>query len=122
MKRLSIFASLIIVALGACVSQSQQTPATLTQMDDANVAALKSALADAMGRANFKLGANGDVPATQVTVLPPPRGEYEMNSPALPTHFDIVTNGTECWLIQQDTGEAFPAPGVRCKTLPTEQQ
>ncbi len=97
------------------MSQSPiQTPATLADTNEANIAALKSALADAMGRANIKLGANGDAPTTQVTVLPPPRGKHEMNSPAMPTHFDIVTDGIECSLIQQDTGEIFPAPGVAC--------
>lgn len=112
MKR---FAAATLISLGACVSNpAPNQPATLGEMDDANTAALKAALANAMGRANIKLGPTGEPPVTHVTVLPPPRGEYEMNSPVLPTHFNIITDGTDCWLEKQDTGEIFPAPDVTC--------
>ncbi len=118
MRTFSLLACLSIASLGACVSQPEPpTPATLTDTSDENIVALTSALAIAMGRANIKLGAMKDAPATQVTVLPPPRGKYEMNSPALPTHFDILTNGRECWLIQQETGERFEAPGLKCTAM-----
>lgn len=116
MKRFALLASALALSLGGCVTNSApDQPAVLNDMDEANTTALKSALAEAMGRANIKLGPQADGPLTQVTVLPPPRGKHEMNSTALPTHFDVVTNGTDCWLVRQDTRQTFPAPGVMCK-------
>lgn len=109
-------AGLLSASLGACMSHSPQSPGVLTDTGAANITALKTALSEAVGRANIKLGAGDLDTATRVTVLPPPRGKYEMNSPAMPLHFEIVTDGADCWLVQQDTRQRFEAPGLSCKS------
>jgi hypothetical protein len=91
------------------------TPATLTTADAANIIILKAALSDAMGRANIEIAAADLTTATHVSVLPPPPGEFETHSVAMPVAFDIVLDDGVCTLVRRDTGERHAAPGLACR-------
>lgn len=116
-----IFAGLFSAALGACVMTPDPQDAVLANTEADNMAALESALSAALGRANIKLGAGDLTAGSTVTVLPPPRGPLEMNSPAMPVHFTLMTDGNNCWLYRTDTDERFDAPGLACNALPSTE-
>jgi len=110
-----IFASLFLFALPGCQTHADMTPATLTTADAANIIILKAALSDAMGRANIEIAAADLTTATHVSVLPPPPGEFETHSVAMPVAFDIVLDDGVCTLVRRDTGERHAAPGLACR-------
>lgn len=112
--RTLIAAALAGLFAAACQTGTAMTPATLEDADDATLARVKETLSTAMGRANIKL-ADGDLTErTSVSVLPPPLGPNETNSPAMPTVFDIATNGSDCFLIHRETGERYRLEDVSC--------
>ncbi|MCA8902272.1 MAG: hypothetical protein KDA53_13605 [Hyphomonas sp.] len=98
----------------ACQTHDPMTPARLETTDTENVAALESALAAAMGRAKVEIGVADLAVATRVSVMPPPLGEYETHSVAMPVQFDIMLEDGACALVRVDTGERFAAPGLAC--------
>ncbi|MBR9834300.1 MAG: hypothetical protein GYB42_03740 [Alphaproteobacteria bacterium] len=103
--------------VSACQTAGDPVPAVLQAGDEASLVALKARLAEALERSSVELGA-GDVTASPViAVLPPPPGPLEGNSPARPILFDIVTDGVDCFIVRQDTGEQFALEGVTCRTL-----
>ncbi len=110
-----IFASLSLFALPACQTHADMTPATLSTTDDSNIAILKSALGEAMGRASIQIAETDLTTATHVSVLPPPPGEFETHSVAMPVAFDIVLDDGVCTLVRRDTGKHHAAPGLACR-------
>ena len=99
---------------GACQTSGATRPATLETADEATLARVKAVAAEAVGRAQIRLG-EGDLTETStLTVLPPPLGPNETSSPAMPAVFDIVTNGEDCFLVSQSTGQSYALDGVGC--------
>lgn len=91
--------------------------ATLQSADTANIAALKSALATAMGKAHVEI-MDADLTAiSTVSVLPPKPGPLETHSLATPTLFDLISDGDTCLIVRRDTAQQFAAPGLRCRPL-----
>lgn len=110
-----MFASLSLFALPACQTHADTTPARLTTADAANLTLLKTALGEAMGRANIEIAQADLTTATHVSVLPPPPGAFETHSLAMPVAFDIVLDDGVCTLVRRDTGEHHAAPGLACR-------
>lgn len=110
-----MIASLSLFALPACQTHADMTPATLTTDDAASIASLKTVLAEAVGRANIQIAETDLTTATHVSVLPPPPGEFETHSVAMPVTFDIVLEQGVCTLVRRDTGEHHAAPGLACR-------
>lgn len=109
-----LIAGVALIACSACQTQATMTPASLSTADAENVDALKATLASAMGRASVEIMETDLTSATYVSVLPPPLGEFETHSLAMPVLFDIMMEGKSCLLVRQDTGERYDAPGVTC--------
>ena len=99
---------------GACQTSGATRPATLETADEATLARVKAVAAEAVGRAQIRLGAGDLTETSTLTVLPPPLGPNETASPAMPTVFDIVTHGSDCLLVNRSTGEQFMIEGVSC--------
>lgn len=112
-----LFTALAALPLAACQTGTDMTPATLERADDATLARVKSVLAEAVGRANIQLGQDDLSANSTITVLPPPLGPNETASPAMPTVFTLVTNGSACFLVRQKTGETFELQGVDCAAV-----
>ena len=112
--RALITAALAGLFAAACQTGSAMTPATLRDADDTSLARLKETLSEAMGRASIKLAGGDLTERTSVSVLPPPLGPNETNSPAMPEVFDILTNGTDCFVTRRETGETYKLDGVSC--------
>ncbi len=106
----------VLAGLMPVVSACQTLPsgrATVTLEAPETRAAVISVLARAVHRAHIELGPSDGATGT-LTVLPPPLGPQEMNSPAMPIRFEIELKAGRCRAVRQDTREAFDLPGVKC--------
>jgi len=103
---------LLPLLLSACQTLAADGPATVDMTDARTHAQVAEALAKVLGSAHIELGPSD---GTVVTVLPPPIGPYETNSPAMPIRFDIEKRGDTCVAVRHDTGKAYALPGVDCR-------
>jgi hypothetical protein len=110
MRRLLILAAL--APLAACQSEPQL--ATLTDNTPETIATLTGVLASAVGRAKVQLGPLDVLAQPVVSVLPPPAGPLEGNSPAMPVLFDIVLFDGDCYVRAQESAELFLLAGLGC--------
>lgn len=91
--------------------------AVLDPADDAALSALRAALAQALGRSSVQLGPYEPGVSTAVTVLPPPPGPLEGNSPALPIVFDLVLRDGACVAVRRDRAQSVVLPGIACRPV-----
>jgi len=89
----------------------------LANTSEANVAALKSALADAMGQAKIELGAGDLDQETRIAVLPPALSPSDDRSPALPTYFDLMMKDGSCVAIHAESKAQTPLKNVACRVV-----
>jgi len=122
--RTSILAGLSALVASAChtTAQAQPAPAVLKSSDEPSMQALKSALAKAMNTSKVELGASDPANSSTISVLPKSvigiRGQNYANF-ALPTQFDLMMEGSSCYLIKQGTEAKIMLEGVACR--PFEQ-
>ncbi|MEM1106093.1 MAG: hypothetical protein AAGH87_06860 [Pseudomonadota bacterium] len=90
----------------ACkTAASEPVPAVLVEAGDEEMAAMKTVLAQAVGRAEVSLGPGDPTRSPKISVLPPPLGPNETRSPAQPAQFQLMMAGGACMLVNQKTGE-----------------
>ena len=121
MKQVTRAAALALFAAslpGACQMTENVTPAVLADDDGQTMAALKSALTQAVGRAQIELGAGDPTRVASVAVLPPRPATPDDRSPAMPELFDLVLRGQACYAIHRKSGEAYELTGVTCIPAP----
>ena len=111
-------ASLLLVC--ACQTASSRVPATLENTDESTLSRVKAILADAVGRAQIHLGPEDLSTSTTLSVLPPAPGPQETHSTALPSVFDLVTNGEDCFLVSRNSQESYRLKGIGCRPKPAE--
>ena len=120
---MTVFRSLLMPAivgvtmLGACQMTEAKTPAVLASTDNQSMDRLKSVLSKAMNTARIEIGPGDLTETSTVSVLPPNPGPLEGNSPAMPTVFTIMMQGSACYLVRQDTGEEYALDGVDCHSV-----
>lgn len=105
------------LGLGACQHSSDATPAVLEDRSDETMAAVKSALTETVGRANFDFGVGDPTKTAQIVVLPPPLSPHEDRSPVSPTQFDLVLKDGICYAVHPETRAEIELVGVRCRPL-----
>ena len=115
MVRSTLFSGVIALALSACQHSATAAPAKLADDSPDTLTALKSALSQAVNRANIDLGAGDLTEMSSVTVLPPPLTEHETRSPATPIVFDLYIKNGACVAVQDGTDTEIPLPDVPCK-------
>lgn len=104
----------LLVGVSAC--QGTPKPAVLTDASPETMATVTGVLAAAVDRAQIELGAGDPTRDTFVSVLPPPPGPMEGNSPALPAVFDIILMDGDCYVQDRTTGTMYPLTGVECRS------
>jgi hypothetical protein len=103
------------LGLAACLTTDAPKPATLTHATPEAINALKSMLAEAMGRTRIELGPGDLTRETVVTVLPLPIGPHESNSMSLPTRFDVLVYGKRCYLRREGSDALLELRSVSCR-------
>ena len=104
-----------LLLVGACQSMGRQTPAVLASGDEASIAALKAALAKAVGRAQVELGPGDPTQVSVVSVLPPRLGAVDDRSLALPTAFRLEIEGETCFVVREESGARTAIEGATCR-------
>lgn len=107
--------------IAGCIGQQTEAgpdaiePAVLMNDSAETRAALKAGLAENVGRQSFEFGVGPLVGSSQITVLPPPPGPYETNSPAMPKTYDLLISGETCFARRQGEDDLIPLVDVTCK-------
>ena len=104
-----------VTALAACQHSAALEPAVLVDGSDANIAALKSHLAEEMGTATITLGASDPTESSRFSVLPPPLGEHEARSPASPTQFQLLIQNGTCFVRRDGAETLIELTSVSCR-------
>ena len=105
-----------VFALTACQHAQPVSPAVLQSADAETLMALRSALGQALGRAEIELGAGDPTTEPSVAVLPPKPTTFETQSPAMPTMFDLFVRGETCFAVQRGNEVEITLPGVACRS------
>ena len=116
----SILAGLTALITSAChtTAQAKPVPAVLKTSDEPSMQALKSVLAKAMNTSKVELGASDPTNTSTISVLPKSvigiRGQDYANF-ALPTQFDLMMEGSSCYLVKQGTETKIMLEDVACR-------
>lgn len=110
--------SATLMALGvlvACQAGPTLHPAVLSTPDtETTIAMVKATLGEALGRTQVDFTPADLTGATGISALPLPLSPQETRSPALPTHFNIETDGTACFLVNVETGKRYALVDIGC--------
>ena len=111
-------------SLSGCntVPKTEMTPAVLTQTNDTSMTAIKTAAAEVLGKTNIALGASDLLNSPTVSILPQrlapiPGAPFSQHDFAVPTLLTLMTDGTNCFLVKEDTGEIIQMENVNCRPL-----
>lgn len=113
----SLLMSSALVGLAACQTAPAAEPALLVEATPEAMAVITDTLASAVDRAQVQLGPVDLTRNPAISVLPPPPGQYEGHSPAMPALFDLVTQDGDCFLQARQGGELYPLPGIACRPV-----
>lgn len=115
---------MVAPSMSACqtVPSAEMVPASLTSADESSMSALKTAAAEVLKRQNVKLGAMDILNSPNVSILPErsysqPGGPFDQRDFAIPTQLVLMTDGTNCFLMKQDTQDIAQVNGVQCRAL-----
>lgn len=113
-----------IAFLGGCQTTAATTPspAVLSKADTASLGAVKSAIETAMSRKNINFGAVDWAGSSTISILParssgPNGSPFNQQQFELPTLFDLMMDGNNCYLLQQGKDVKIPLSGVACQPL-----
>ena len=76
---------------------------------------LEKTIGDVIGPGRITLGPVDLSRDSVISVLPPPPGPFEGNSPAMPRYFELVTDGKKCFLRERGKDEVRALPGATCR-------
>ena len=112
-------ALMVALALGsaACQTTAQIPVRAAVLLDDSQqaIVAIQSTLEPVLQQGRVNLGPSDLTRDSVITVLPPPPGPYEGNSPAMPRHFELVTDGKPCFLRERGERALHSLAGVNCR-------
>ena len=126
MARLTALGLSIVAGFGltGCKTfpSGEMAPAALMAADDTSMLAVKTAAAEVLGRKTVKLGASDPVNSPAISVLPersssPAGAPFNQQDFAIPTQLLLMTDGTNCFLVKEDTRDLAHVKGVSCRAL-----
>lgn len=110
--------------MAACKTfpSGDMSPALLVATSDASMSALKTAAMEVLDRKTVELGANDYANSPQISVLPnrvnsPKGAPFNQQSFAIPTQLLLMTDGTNCFLVKEDTRELAHLKGIECRSI-----
>ena len=118
----------LILAAASClpgcstVPSGQLAPAVLASADESSLAVVKTTIAQMMNKNSVKLGTNDYAKSSTISVLPdrltaPAGAPFTQHDFALPIQFDIMSDGTYCYIVKKGTEDYIPLEGVDCQAL-----
>jgi len=107
----------VAIGIAGCLTVSADAPRPAVLVTDGPAAreTITKVLLAATREGVVSFG-QSDLSKDPLIVVQPPRpSPYEGNSPAVPVHFDLVTDGKRCFVRERPTGKTHPLPGVACR-------
>lgn len=111
----------LILSLTASTGACQTTvgaglrAAVLLEPSEQTRRLLEKTIEDVIGPGRITLGPVDLSRDSVISVLPPPPGPFEGNSPAMPRYFELVTDGKKCFLRERGKDEVRALPGATCR-------
>jgi hypothetical protein len=107
----------VVLGSAACQTTAQVSVRAALLLDDneRDIAAIQETLEGVIRRGRISLGPSDLTRDSVITVLPPPPGPYEGNSPAMPRYFELVTDGKHCFLRERGERALHSLAGVNCR-------
>lgn len=118
MKIKSLLALPLILLGQACATPDPKPapqPAILSDPDTNTMMMVRAALAKALGQKNIILGVGDYSNSSVISVMPPPPGSLEGNSPARPILFNLFMDEHGCFALRSGSEERIPLDGVNCE-------
>ncbi|MEL6729189.1 MAG: hypothetical protein AAFP81_09115 [Pseudomonadota bacterium] len=107
-----------LVAAAGCQHATEPTvPAVLVDASDTTLETLKTQLRTALGKDDYKLGADDLTTESTITMMPPPLGPDETHSPVMPIRLELMLEGDSCYAVRSDTGEKIALDGISCRAV-----
>ncbi len=118
---LALTASFSLSACGT-VPSGDMAPAALLSADETTVSAVETAAGKVLRRETVKLGSSDFMNSPAVSVLPersvsPAGAPFNQNDFAIPTLLLLMTDGSNCFLVKEDTRDWAHVAGVDCRAL-----
>lgn len=116
LQRLALTAGLAVTTI-ACQTTAQTSVYAAVALDDDDhiIREIKAVLEGIIHQGRISLGPSDLTRDSVIAVLPPPPGPYEGNSPAMPRYFELVTDGTNCFVRERGERTLHTLTGVRCR-------
>jgi hypothetical protein len=107
----------VVLGSAACQTTAQIPVRAAVLLDDSQqaIVAIQSTLEPVLQQGRVNLGPSDLTRDSVITVLPPPPGPYEGNSPAMPRYFELVTDGKHCFLRERGERALHSLAGVNCR-------
>jgi hypothetical protein len=113
-----------ISGLTACKTypKGDMKPAALMAADQTSMTAVKTAAAEVLERDSVQLGASDYTQSPAISILPERSGSpvgapFNQQDFAMPTMLLLMTDGTNCFLVKEDTRKLAHVKGVSCRPL-----
>lgn len=102
--------------------KGDMAPAVLMSKNDLFVEAVKMAAAEILGMSTVTLGASDFTKSPSVSILPkransPTGAPFNQQDFAIPTQLLLMTDGTNCFLVKEDTRDIAQVKGVDCRAI-----
>lgn len=115
---------LVGIALSGCKTfpKGDMSPALLMQADASAESALATAAKEVLGRTNVQLGASDYKASPQISILPqrsnsPEGAPFNQQDFAKPTLLLLMTDGSNCFLVDEGTRKLAHVKGVECRPI-----
>lgn len=110
--------------MSACKTfpSGDMAPALLASVNDTSIAAVKTAAMEVLDRDTVELGANDFAKSPSISILPkransPKGAPFNQQEFAIPTQLLLMTDGSNCFLVKEDTRKLAHVKGIECRSL-----
>ncbi len=107
----------LVTAAGCQHATEPAVPAVLSEASDTTLETLKAQLRTALGKDDYKLGADDLTASSTLSMMPPPLGPNETHSTVMPIRMELMLDGDTCYAVRSDTGEKIALEGIDCRAL-----
>lgn len=103
-----------ILGMGACATAAPFTSGRLANSSETTITSVRNALRAATGKPQLQLGVSNYATSTTIIALPSPSSPIETRNVAMPTTYNIMTNGVQCQLVNATSGQVIKLSGIAC--------
>lgn len=107
----------LVTAAGCQHASDATVPAVLADGSETTLETLKTQLRTALGKDDYRLGADDLTETSTISMMPPPLGPNETHSTVMPIRLELMLDGDTCYAVRSDTGEKIALEGITCRAV-----